>query len=149
MSSISLPSRTPWTATTSGTSSFRNRTTVVADWLVLDTELSDICLDNCVRQAKGYCRIQWQQNSATTPDSFQIDTDADTATAVATTGLNTCPLGYVEIPSGSNNGQSGLNPALSPLAFQSVWCGGVLGLSGQTAQSSIVCKSTHLWETQH
>merc|ERR1712062_36432 len=69
--------------------------------------------DNCVRQAKGYCRIQWQQNSATTPDSFQIDTDADTATAAATTGLNTCPLGYVEIPSGSNNGQSGLNPALS------------------------------------
>ena len=96
------------------------------------------CSDNCVRTGKGYCRIQWQSNAATSPNSFQLDATAGTE---ATTGLNACPLSYVEIPNGSQNGQTALNSGISPLAFQSVWCGDELGISGQPVGSSIVCKS--------
>ena len=96
--------------------------------------------DNCIRTAKGYCRIRWQQNSATSPDTFQLDATAGTD---ATTALNACPLSYVEIPSGSQNGQTALNSGLSPVAFQSVWCGNELGISGQSVGSSIVCKSIY------
>ena len=68
---------------------------------------------NCIRTAKGYCKIRWQQNSATTPDTFQIDTQALAAgagTAIAVGGstavagglaapANACPaLGYIVIP---------------------------------------------------
>ena len=59
--------------------------------------------ENCIRTAKGYCRIMWQQNSATTPDSFQLDTQ--TAAAGANANVNNawggttttgCPaLGYI------------------------------------------------------
>merc|ERR1711997_646715 len=87
--------------------------------------------DNCIRQEKGYCRIQWQQNSATTPDTFQLDTVANTALAPA---ANICPLSYVTIPDASNNGVSAMN-AISPLGFQSNWCGGVLGVVGTTTSS--------------
>ena len=100
----------------------------------------NVCPDNCIRSAKGYCRIQWQQNSATSPDTFQLDATAGTD---ATTALNACPLSYVEIPSGSQNGQTALNSGLSPVAFQSVWCGNELGISGQSVGSSIVCKSIY------
>jgi len=94
--------------------------------------------ENCIRGGKGYCRIQWQSNAATTPNSFQLDATAGTE---ATTALNACPLSYVEIPNGSQNGQTALNSGLSPLAFQSVWCGDELGISGQSVGSSIVSSS--------
>ena len=102
----------------------------------------DICLDNCIRQAKGYCRIQWKQNAATAPDSFQIDTaDVPTQAAGATNAFTVCPLGYVEIPSGSANGQSPITPTFNPLGFQSVYCGGVLGYTPPSSVgNTIVCK---------
>ena len=109
-------------------------------------KLNDDCLDNCIRQAKGYCRIQWQANSATSPDSFQIDTALVGAQAAATTNAqNTCTLGYVEIPSGSGNGQSPITPVFSPLGYQSVYCGGALGYTITSAVgNTIVCKSMTL-----
>ena len=99
-------------------------------------------LDNCIRQGKGYCRIQWKQNSATTPDSFQIDTALIAAQAIAATNVfNLCPIGYVEIPSGSANGQSPITPTFSTLGFQSTYCGGALGYTITSAVgNTIVCK---------
>ena len=103
-------------------------------------------LDNCVRQNKGYCRIQWQQNAATAPDSFQIDTDTVPNQAnAATNPFNVCPLAYVEIPSGSGNGQSAITPVFSSLGYQSVYCGGALGYTITSAVgNTIVCKSVTL-----
>ena len=59
--------------------------------------------ENCIRTAKGYCRIMWQQNSGTTPDSFQLDTqtaaagaNANVANAWGGTTTTGCPaLGYI------------------------------------------------------
>ena len=90
--------------------------------------------ENCVRTAEGYCRIQWQQNSATTPDTFQIDTQAAAAgaasgPAVGGTSATACPaLGYVIIPDASSNGYSPLPaPAATAHGWQNTFCGGVLG----------------------
>ena len=93
--------------------------------------------DNCIRQEKGYCQIEWQQNAATSPDTFQLDTAAGIALAPA---ADECPLSYVLIPDGSDNGVTALTP-LSPFGFQTEWCGGVLGASGTTLASSITCRS--------
>jgi len=89
--------------------------------------------DNCIRQEKGYCQIEWQQNAATSPDTFQLDTAAGIALAPA---ADECPFSYVLIPDGSDNGVTALTP-LSPFGFQTEWCGGVLGASGTTLASSI------------
>ena len=142
VSSISLPSLVPWRTTTSEIRFFKARTMVrfVENIMLVKLIIIIICSENCIRGGKGYCRIQWQSNAATTPNSFQLDATAGTE---ATTALNACPLSYVEIPNGSQNGQTALNSGLSPLAFQSVWCGDELGISGQSVGSSIVCKSTN------
>ena len=97
------------------------------------------CLVNCVRQEVGYCRIQWQANSATTPDTFQLDTDG-TANANAAGGAIACVNAYVVINSGSNNGLTPLQPAM---AFKDSWCGGVLGVDGTAVAISVVCKWSH------
>ena len=65
---------------------------------------------NCVRQEKGYCRVQWSENSVTSPDPFQLDTGNNPATPTLSTtaagGAPTpaitvsCPLAYVTIPEG-------------------------------------------------
>ena len=54
MCSILRLSLTPWIATTSGTSCFSPRTTVLSGPGF--HKLNNGCLDNCIRQAKGYCR---------------------------------------------------------------------------------------------
>ena len=70
-----------------------------------------------------------------------MDTDADPAIAAAINSFNICPLGYVEIPSGSANGQSPITPSFSPLGFQSVYCGGALGYTTTSGVgNTIVCK---------
>jgi len=104
--------------------------------------------DNCVRQEKGYCRIQWQQNSATTPDSFQMDTVAAIALAIAAGGINgagaatICDIAYVQIPESSFDGIAAFPTALSGNAFQNEYCGGVLGVSGSPASSVITSART-------
>merc|ERR1711997_428760 len=101
--------------------------------------------NNCIRQETGYCRIQWQQNSASSPDTFQMDTVVGTALPTAAGGISgapaittTCPLAFVKIPNGSLDGVTPLDTGLSGLAFQSVFCGGVLGVSGSPTSNSIV-----------
>jgi len=102
--------------------------------------------DNCIRQEKGYCRIQWDQNAATSPDPFQLDTQSPTASPFAAGGIPLaggtalpCLLAYVSIPDGSPNGVDPLNHVASGLAFQNLWCGASLAYTGPgTAVSSIV-----------
>merc|ERR1712241_803702 len=60
--------------------------------------------NNCIRQETGYCRIQWQQNSATSPDTFQLDAIANTAATTALVGQAACPIAYVKIPDSSFDG---------------------------------------------
>ena len=72
-------------------------------------------LDNCIRQEKGYCRIQWQQSTTTTPDPFQLDTSNAAVTDNALGGASAaivgppaiaaigypCPLAFIRIPNAS------------------------------------------------
>jgi len=95
--------------------------------------------DNCIRQEEGYCMIQWQENSASPPDAFQLDTQTAAATiATAAGGATACALNYVKIPNASNNGVTALSPGLAPQAFQNTWCGGVLGIDGTAVSMSVV-----------
>jgi len=104
--------------------------------------------DNCIRQESGYCRIQWQQNSATTPDSFQLDTVAGIALAIAAGGIQApaiatiCDIAYVQIPEASFDGITAFPTALSDNAFQSQYCGGVLGVSGSPSTNVITSART-------
>ena len=104
-----------------------------------------ISVANCVRQEKGYCRIQWSENSVTPPDPFQLDTQvagSDGAAGGATPAAGvSCPLAYVTIPEGSETGVTPLNPSLSGLTYQSTWCGSNLGFTPLAASMSVVCKS--------
>merc|ERR1711997_544445 len=101
--------------------------------------------NNCLRQEKGYCKIRWSQNAATSPDTFQIDSASGTTLAIATGGVSgapaittTCPLAYVKIPDGSLDGVGNTDTGLTGTNSQSRFCGGVLGFSGSPAASSIV-----------
>ena len=114
--------------------------------------------ENCIRTNKGYCRIQWQESPGTTPDTFQLDTQdaaAGAASTMAAGGVHSptpenpgnlaavaCPLAYVQIPDSSVNGITPLPIPPSGLAFQSVYCGGVLGLTndGAIIPTAITCK---------
>ena len=114
--------------------------------------------ENCVRTNKGYCRIQWQESPGTTPDTFQLDTRdivAGTADTLALGGVLSpdpadpttlvaiaCALSYVQIPDGSVNGITPLPLPPSGWAFQSQYCGALLGLHGTTAPTAITCKSS-------
>ena len=113
-------------------------------------------LDNCIRQEKGYCRIQWEESSGVT-NPFQLDT-AVGGTAPAAGGMTgtqaaqvsvACAaaagaqLSFVKIPEGSNTGVSPLNPSLSYLQYQSLWCGRSLSYPAQTTPIPVVCKSRH------
>jgi len=98
---------------------------------------------NCVRTAKGYCRIQWQANSATTPDTFQLDTDPTAAATVAHGAMTACAIAYVTIPNASPNGITGipLTPATSTHSFQPTWCGVALSIDGTAIGQSFVSAS--------
>ena len=99
-----------------------------------------VCLANCIRQEKNYCRIQWQANSVSPPDPFQLDTQTSGST-IAAGGSTACVLAQVVIPDGSDNGLTPLSAPISTMGFRSKWCGAVLGYDGQTAAMSVVCKS--------
>ena len=101
-------------------------------------------VDNCIRQEKGYCRIQWQGADT----NFQIDTAPAAASTAAGGGVEAatptvvaCALGYVKIPDGSQDGVTPLNALSSLLGYQNEWCGSVLGYTTQTTATSITCKS--------
>ena len=116
--------------------------------------------ENCVRTNKGYCRIQWQESPGTTPDTFQLDSRdivAGTADTLALGGVLSpdpadpttlvaiaCALSYVQIPDGSVNGITPLPLPPSGWAFQSQYCGALLGLHGTTAPTAITCKSSFI-----
>ena len=114
-------------------------------------------LDNCIRQEKGYCRIQWEESSGVT-NPFQMDTATGGTPAAAggmtgTTAIQAavpCAVvagaqtAFVTIPEASNNGVSPLNPSLSYLQYQSIWCGRSLSYPSQTTPISVVCKSLYL-----
>jgi len=94
--------------------------------------LTSMAYDNCIRQEKGYCRIQWQQSAGTSPDPFQMDIVAATTADNALGGVYNaiaypCVLAYVLIPDASDNGIDPLSSALSGLAFQNKFCGSDLG----------------------
>ena len=116
--------------------------------LYLEKVKARISLDNCIRQEKGYCRIQWHQNAATAPDSFQLDTQTPAVSAAGAGGIPLaagtalpCLLSYVSIPDGSPNGVATLDLVASGLAFQNTWCGSHLAYTGTAVSSAIVCKS--------
>ena len=137
--------------TTSVTRFFRPRTTV-SNTIQYDIKIEDcshFSVDNCVREGSGYCRIQWKQSSITSPDPFQLDTQAaGSATAAggsAPGGAVTCALAYVQIPDGSDDGLTAIPTFFSTWPFQPQWCGSELGYTGVAAplnpSTSIVCKS--------
>ena len=118
--------------------------------------------ENCVRTNKGYCRIQWQESPGTTPDTFQLDTQdvvAGGVTTIAAGGVlspdpadptalaaTLCAIAYVQIPDASVNGITPLPLPPSGYAFQSNYCGGVLGVMGTLVSTAITCKSgCHVW----
>ena len=132
---------------------------------VMTVTVSLLFSENCVRTNKGYCRIQWQESPGTTPDTFQLDTfdvvaaiaanQNPVATTIAAGGVHSpdpadpttlaqiaCPLAYVQIPEGSINGITPLPIPPSGWAFQSQYCGGVLGLTndGAIIPTAITCK---------
>ena len=45
-----------------------------------------VSLDNCIRQEKGHCRIQYKESSSSPPDPFQLDTQAPAASMTAAGG---------------------------------------------------------------
>merc|ERR1712037_518152 len=104
--------------------------------------------DNCIRQEEGNCRIQWQQNLATDPDSFQMDTAAGTVATIAYAATPTpttaagCALAYVRIPDGSFDGVTPLGSGLSTVAFQNVFCGDVVATAISTVAMSITSART-------
>ena len=154
VSSSLLGSLGMFRATTLGTRYFKARTTVSQSDTFLQT--SFICLtsghpDNCIRQEKGYCRIQWQESASTTPDPFAMDT-VTTGSGTAAGGTTpaiaiVCNLAQVTIPDGSPNGVNALDsttPAvvsLSAMAYQSEWCGSNLGYTNLAVSMSVTCKS--------
>ena len=100
----------------------------------------------------GYCRIQWQQNAATSPDPFQLDTAASPLSANAAGGIATpaiavsCSIAYVKIPDGSLDGITAFPSGLMDNAFQNQFCGADLGITvtppvTPSVSSSIICKS--------
>jgi len=93
--------------------------------------------NNCIREGSGYCRIQWKQSSITSPDPFQLDTQAaGSATAAggsAPGGAVTCAQAYVQIPDGSDDGLTPIPTFFSTWPFQPQWCGSVLGYTGVAA----------------
>jgi len=99
--------------------------------------------NNCIRQETGYCRIQWQQNSATSPDTFQLDAIANTAATTALVGQAACPIAYVKIPDSSFDGITPLDTGLSPgNAFLSTFCGFTLGTTASIATMSMTSART-------
>merc|ERR1712064_41077 len=86
---------------------------------------------NCIRTEKGYCRIQWRQNTATVPDPFQLSNNAAIDATACMTALitipNLSPDGNIPIP------VAGVNP----LAFQTEACGNDFGIEGGVAQSLV------------
>ena len=118
-----------------------------------DTTGISLSLDNCIRQEKGYCRIQWQQNAASTPDPFQLDTVVAAINAINALGgvynaiAYPCVLAYVKIPEGTAN----TNVLLNGLAYQNEWCGSDLGNTvtppiTPSVSSAITCKPPVLRE---
>jgi len=98
--------------------------------------------DNCIRQEKGYCKIQWQQNSATTPDSFQLDILNNAAATTAANGP-ACIFAYVSIPDSSLDGVTGIDPGISPAAtFYNRYCGIALGPTAATTATSMTSART-------
>jgi len=86
---------------------------------------------NCIRTEKGYCRIQWKQNPATTPDPFQMLTN----NAIDATACNTA---LITIPNLSPDGNTPIPVAgVNPLAFQTEACGNDFGIEGGVAQALV------------
>jgi len=103
--------------------------------------------NNCIRQEKGYCRIQWKESSIATPDPFDLDTQiagsagaagGSTSMAIAVV----CALIYVEIPNASENGVTPFNIGLSYGNFQSTWCGTNLGFTPGVISMAVVSART-------
>ena len=163
VSSTSLGSVVTSRATTSVVRSSSHRTMVYVEGIHSDLKiallwtitirLSPVSLDNCIRQEKGYCRIQYKESSMTSPDPFQLDTsilDATLGTTTSTTAAGglypptptavPCVLSYVTIPQGSEDGVTILNTLFSTIPFQSQWCGSSLGYTNKAFPMSVTCK---------
>ena len=136
-------------ATTLLAAKFSNRWTTVRNFYHFFF-FGIVSLDNCIRQEQGFCRIQWQGVDS----NFQLDTQSIAAGAVTTGAAGgiipppatiACVISYVAIPDGSQDGITPLNAVFSSLPFQTEWCGSVLGYTGQTFATSIVCKSSMMF----
>ena len=96
---------------------------------------------NSIRTEKGYCSIQWKQSSTASPDPFGILSTTPAATTAAAGGAgNLCSTGFIAIPDLSMTGQSGIPVPLGLQAYQSIMCGAVFGVEGQSSAASLISK---------
>ena len=84
---------------------------------------------------QGYCKIQWKQSSATTPDPFGIGTTVGTAIVTACAGFG----GYIAIPHMSPDGVQAANGNVPAQAYIDRMCGADFGHSTGLA-GPLVCK---------
>jgi len=86
--------------------------------------------NNCIRTAKGYCKIQWKESSTTTPDPFTIGatTNADA------TGC----LEIVRVPGLSPDGVLPIPVPTGTVTQQDDMCGTVFGIEGVNVPQALV-----------
>merc|ERR1712064_194934 len=85
--------------------------------------------NNCIRTEKGYCRIQWKENSATSPDPYYVGTGA----AIDATA---CP-DFTLIPGLSPDGILPIAVPSGAVAYQNEMCGNAFGVEGGATQALV------------
>jgi len=94
---------------------------------------------NCIRTEKGYCAIQWQESSSTSPDPFGILGTTTTEAGAGGASTSLCTSGFVSIPDLSMNGVSAIG-GLGVQAFQSYMCGTYFGVEGQSVAAALITR---------
>merc|ERR1711956_113865 len=96
----------------------------------------------CIRREAGYCAIQYQAYSATSPDSFVLDDLAITAANGVAQGATTAVHGYLLIPGGP--GATDLHSGGILCDAMALACGGTaIGVSGAIFREGHTFVLTH------
>jgi len=108
--------------------------------------LQSMDYENCIRTEAGYCRIQWQESTVTSPDPFGILSTTPAATGADAGGAadatlateHNCYKGHISIPDMSMNGLSSLAVPLAVQSYQDMMCGAMFGIEGQDVPVALV-----------
>merc|ERR1712242_252815 len=99
--------------------------------------------NNCIRTEKGYCAIQWEESSTTSPDPFSLDS----ISVVGSNGVGPpapavlCDTAYIAIPNLSPDGVVGIPmPVGLYQSWQSQVCGSNFGIEGMGVASVLVSR---------